>query len=159
MERLRDVWVFRFLRAIVDWIAGSAWRYFTLIFLLSFAIRVNQLNHFSRRYLQPTDDRELGAITISLVKTGEFANTYIIPSGPTAHLPPLPPLIDSFIYRAFGLNSRAGYVRALSIIVTASILYGMLPWFSERLGTGRGAGVIAGLAGAIGGLLSSTLYI
>jgi len=29
----------------------------------------------------------------------------------------------------------------------------MLPWFSKRLGTGRGAGVIAGLVGAIGGLV------
>jgi hypothetical protein len=137
----------------VDWIAGSGWRYFTLIFLLSLAIRVNQLNQVSRRYLVPTDDRELGAIAISLVKTGKFADTYIIPTGPTAHLPPVPPLIDSLIYRALGLTSKAGYVRALLIIVTASVLYGMLPWFSERLGTGRAAGVIAGLVGAIGGLV------
>ena len=136
----------------MDWITGSAWRYFTLIFLLSLAIRVNQLNQFSGRYLIPSDDRELGAIALSLVMTGEFGNTYIIPTGPTAHLPPIPPLIDSLIYRTFGLTSRAGYVRALSIIVTASVLYGLLPWFSERLGTGWAAGVIAGLVGAISGL-------
>jgi hypothetical protein len=85
----------------MDWIAGSAWRYFTLIFLLSLAIRVNQLNQLNRRVLVPTSDRELGAIAISLTKTGEFANTFIIPSGPTAHLPPVPPLMDSLICRAF----------------------------------------------------------
>ena len=140
-----------FLRAVVDWIAGSPRRYFTLIFLLSLAMRVNQLNQVSRRYLVPTDDRELGAIAISLMKTGEFANTYMIPTGPTAHLPPISPLIDSLIYRAFGLTSRAGYVRALFIVVTASVLYGMLPWFSERLGTGRAAGVIGGLIGRLAG--------
>jgi hypothetical protein len=144
-----------FLRAVVNWIAGSAWRYFTLIFLLSLAIRVNELNHVSHRYLVPTNARELGAIAISLVKTGEFANPYVIPTGPTAHLPPVPPLIASLIYKALGLNSRSGYVRAVSIIVTASVLYGLLPWFSERLGTGRAAGVIGGLSGALGGLIGA----
>ena len=139
----------------MDRTAGSAWRYFTLIFLLSLAIRVNQLNQLSHRYLVPTADRELGAITLSLVKSGEFGNTYILPTGPTAHLPPIPPLINSFIYRAFGLTSRAGYVIALLIIVTASVLYGMLSWFSERFGTGWAAGVIAGLAGVVGGLVGS----
>jgi hypothetical protein len=155
MAKFREVWVLSSLRAVVDWIAGSAWRYFTLIFLLSLAICVNQLNQVNRRYLVPTDDRELGAIAISLMKTGEFANTYMIPTGPTAHLPPVSPLIDSLTYKALGLTSRAGYVRALFIIVTASVLYGMLPWFSERLGTGRAAGVIGGLVGAIGGLVST----
>jgi hypothetical protein len=137
----------------MDWITGSAWRYFTLIFMLSLAIRVNQLNQFNRRYLVPTAERELGKIAISHLKTGEFADPYIIPTGPTAHLPPIPPLKDSLIYRALGLTYRAGYVRALSIIITTSALYGMLPWFSKRLGTGRGAGVIAGLVGAISGLV------
>jgi hypothetical protein len=152
MEKLREVWIFTFLRFVVNWIAGSAWRYFTLIFLLSLAIHANQLNDVNRRYLVPTSDRELGAIAISLMRTGEFANTYIIPTGPTAHLPPVPPLIDSLIYRGFGQTSRAGYVRAFSIIITASVLYGMLPWFSGQLGTGKAAGVIGGLVGAIGWL-------
>ena len=138
---------------VLDWFARSPWRSFILIFLISFTIRVNQLNQFNRRYLVPTAERELGAIAISVMKTGEFADPYIIPTGPTAHLPPIPPLKDSLIYRALGLTYRAGYVRAISIIITTSVLYGMLPWFSERLGTGRAAGMIAGLVGAIGGLV------
>ena len=85
MEKLRDFWVFSYLRAVVDWIAGSTWRYFTLIFLLSLAIRVNQLDQVNRRDLVPTDDRELGAIAFSLTKTGKYADTYIIPTDPTAH--------------------------------------------------------------------------
>ena len=143
----------QFLRAVVDWIARSPWRYFSLIFLLSMVIRVDQLDQISGRYLLPTSDRELGAIAISLTKTGDFADPYIIPTGPTAHLPPIPPLRDSLIYRALGLTYKAGYVRAMSIIVTTSVLYALLPWFSDRLGTGRGAGVLAGLAGAISGFV------
>lgn len=155
MENLREIRLFDYMRAVVEWIAGSAWRYFTLIFLLSFAIRVQQLDEISRRSLVPTSERELGAIAISLARSGEFANPYIIPTGATAHLPPIPPLIDSLIYRAFGLTSQAGYVRALFIILTASVLYGLLPWFSEQFGTGRPAGVIGGLIVAIGGLFGS----
>lgn len=152
MEKSREVWDLSPLRAVLDWIAGSAWRYFTLIFLLSLAIRVNQLNQVNRMYLVPSDDRELGAIAISLMQSGEFADPYMITTGLTAHLPPVPPLIDSLIYRTFGLTSTAGYVRALFIIVTASVLYGMLPWFSDWLGAGRPAGVIGGLVGSISGL-------
>lgn len=57
MEKFREFWVFSFLRAVVDWIAGSAWRYFTLIFLLSLAIRVIQLDQVNLKYLLPTNDR------------------------------------------------------------------------------------------------------
>jgi hypothetical protein len=142
----------RVLRTGADWIANSGWPYFALIFLLSLAIRVNQLNQINRRYLVPNPDRELGKIAISHLKTGEFADPYIIPTGPTAHLPPIPPLKDSLIYKVLGLTYRAGYVRAISIIVTTSVLYGMLPWFSKQFGTGRRAGLIAGLAGALSGL-------
>jgi len=135
----------------VKWVFCSPWRAFIVLFLLACWPRLNQLNQFSRRYFVPTADRELGAITISLVKTGKFADTYVIPTGPTAHLPPIIPLIDSLIYRALGLTSQAGYVRAVIIVLTGSVLCGLLPWFSRRLGTGWAVGVLAGLVYALGG--------
>ena len=127
----------------------SPWCSFIVLFLLSFAIRINQLNQIPSRYLVPTADRELGAIAISLMQTGQFANTYLIPTGPTAHLPPIIPFIISMIYRWFGLTATAGYVSMLFIIVTTSLLYAMLPWFSVQLGLSRQAGFIGGLAGAL----------
>lgn len=155
MEKFKGIWGLGSLRAVLDWIASSPWRYFTLIFLLSLIIRLHQLNQLTSVYpesLAPSGEREKEAIAISLYSTGEFANPYVIPTGPTAHLPPVYPLIESWIYRIFGLTSQAGYVSALFIIATTSALYGMLPWFSEQLGTGRVAGMIGGLIGAIGGL-------
>jgi hypothetical protein len=76
------------LRTSMEWIAGSAWRYFTLIFLLSLTIRVYELNQVPvsltirvyelnqvpARSLIPSSERELGAITISLMRTGQFAH-------------------------------------------------------------------------------------
>ena len=137
------------VRAGVDWFACSTWRSFVVIFLLSFAIRVNQLNQIPSRYLIPDASWELGAIAISLMESGQFANPYIIPTGPTAHLPPIYPFIFSVIYRWFGLGYTAGYVSGLFIIATGSLLYAMLPWFSDKFGLGSQSGFIGGLAGAL----------
>jgi hypothetical protein len=137
------------VRAGVDWVVCSPWRSFFVIFLLSFAIRVNQLNQIHSRYLIPDASRELGAIAIALMETGQFANPYMIPTGPTAHLPPIIPFIISMIYRWFGLTSTAGYASRLFVIANGSLLYAMLPWLSDKLGTTRHAGFIGGIAGAL----------
>jgi hypothetical protein len=137
------------IRASVDWIVLSPWRSFILIFLLGFATRLHQLDQILPRESIPDASRELGAIAIALMETGQFANPYMIQTGPTAHLPPIIPFIVSFIYRWFGLTSTAGYVSRLFIIVNGSILYALLPWLSEKLGTSRYAGFIGGIAGAL----------
>ena len=127
----------------------SPWRSFLVIFLLFFSVRFHQLMKIPSRDLIPSADRELGAIAISLMKTGQFADPYKIPTGPTAHLPPIYPTIVSVIYRWFGLTTAAGTVNLLLIIGTGSLLYAMLPWLSEKLGAGRQAGFVGGLAGAL----------
>ena len=134
---------------------GLVWPYFVLIFLLSLTIRVHKLNQLDPAWLVPSDNWELGAIALSLVETGEFADPYLIHTGPTAHLPPIPPMILSTIIKAVGLNAKAGYVMAVSTFVTASMLYALLPWLADRLGPGSPAGIIAGLFGALGGLMGS----
>lgn len=137
------------VRTGVDWLVRAPWRSFIVIFLLSFAINVNQLNQIPSRHLIPSAYRELGAIAISLMKTGEFANPYMIPTGPTAHLPPIIPFIISMIYRWFGLTSTAGYVSRLFVILNGSLLYAILPWLADKLGLTRQAGFIGGIAGAV----------
>ena len=122
------------LRSGVDWLACSPWRSFCIIFLLSLAVSINQLNQIPSRQLIPTAYRELGAIAISLMKTGQFADPYMISTGPTAHLPPIIPFIISMIYRWFGLTSTAGYASRLFAITMGSLLYAMLPWLSDRFG-------------------------
>ena len=86
------------VRAPLNWLAASHWRSFILIFILSIAIRYDEVSQIPMRYLVPTNQWELGAIAISLVETGEFANAYMIPTGPAAHLPPVYPFIISIIY-------------------------------------------------------------
>jgi hypothetical protein len=61
-----------------------------VIFLLSFAIRTALLLSWMtpRQYIFPETGTETGAVAKTLFETGEYADPYIIPTGPTAH--PLP---------------------------------------------------------------------
>ena len=131
-------------------IFGSPVRTFILIFLLSAAVRAALLavwvsNHADFYRL----GGEIGRVTLSLLRTGQFADPYMIPTGPTAHPTPLSPALLALIYHSFGITATAGYVRALVGISSHSLLYALLPWFARRLGLGTPAGIFAGVACAL----------
>lgn len=138
-------------------IAGAASRMFhspacvfVLIFLLAFAIRAARLASFADT--QENFYRlggETGRVALSLLRTGQFADPYMIPTGLTAHPTPLWPTLLYLIYRAFGITATAGYVRGLVAISSYSALYGLLPWLGRRMGLGTRSGVLAGVAGAL----------
>jgi hypothetical protein len=137
------------MQAALNWLASSLSTTFLFIFILAFAIRLETLLDVPSRYLVPNPNWELNAIAISLMESGQFANAYMIPTGPTAHLPPAYPYLFSLIYRIFGLTATAGYVSISFIFLTASILYGMLPWLAKKLGMDSQAGIIGGFIGAL----------
>jgi hypothetical protein len=47
------------------------------------------------------------------------------------------------------VTNAAGYIVISSILFSVSALYASLPWFSEKFGTGRQAGFIGGVIGAL----------
>jgi hypothetical protein len=96
----------------------------------------------------PHDRWERTAIATSLVETGEFANPYLLPTGPTAHLPPLVPGVLALIWGVFGMGLAGGYAGWLFTIVVQSTLNGLMPWFGGKLGVARPAGLLAGVGGA-----------
>lgn len=124
---------------------------FVLIFLLSLAVRATLLVSYAEnrdsfyRLGNGIEDR----VASSLVRTGRFADPYLVPSGPTAHPPPLWPGILALIYSTFGVTATAGWVRGLVAIISYSTLFGLLPCFSRKLGLGTTPGVLAGVAGAL----------
>lgn len=131
-------------------IFGSPVRTFAFIFLLSFAIRTALLvvwanNHADFYRL----GGEIGKVALSLLRTGQFADPYMIPTGSTAHPTPLSPALLAVIYHVFGMTATAGCVRALVGIVSHSALYALLPWIACRLGLGVRAGIFAGIAFAL----------
>ena len=119
------------------------------MFLVALAIRLFFLTLIPREALQPSTDWELDSIAMSLVTTGEFANPYIVPTGPTAHLPPIPPAILALIYKVFGITMTAGIAGWLFRMLAQSAIWGLLPWIGGRVGVGWKAGFMGGLAGAL----------
>ena len=141
----------RIMDGAVSRIIRSPARAFVLIFLLSFVVRAALLVSWtdSRKHFYRLGSGIEDRVALSLLRTREFADPYMIPTGPTAHPPPLWPVILALIYYAFGMTATAGYVRGLVAISSYSTLFGLLPWFGRRLGLGTGAGVLAGIVGAL----------
>jgi hypothetical protein len=139
---------YRMLQSVLNWLISSTGRAFVVIFILAFGIRVHSLTKYPVEYLIPNTERELGAIAKSIVANGQFADPYALATGPTAHLPPVPPAILALVYSLFGRTKMAGYVFMGFIMMTNSIMYAMLPWVGDKFGTGKKAGFIAGMAGA-----------
>ncbi len=125
-------------------------RAFIFIFVLAFAVRLFAfLNLVPAEYKVPHTRWEMEAVAVSLAQTGEFANPYALPTGPTAHLPPVAPFLLSLVYRLFGLTETAGYVSWLLRMATYSAMYAMIPWLAGAFGVGRPAGLLAGITGAL----------
>jgi 4-amino-4-deoxy-L-arabinose transferase-like glycosyltransferase len=136
-------------RTAVTWMARSPLRAFILIFLLGLSVRVYVLSTIPERRIIPHDRWEDTAIATSLIERGEFADPYMIPTGPTAHLPPLVPGLLALIWTVFGTGLAGGYAAFLFSIVAFSALFALLPWFGGKFGVGREAGVLAGIAGTL----------
>jgi hypothetical protein len=88
-------------------------------------------------------------IAISLAKTGTFGNPYAIPTGPTAHAPPVYPALIAPIYALLGDTPKADFVRFTFNAAAASGEYALLPYVAEAFGIGAWPGLIAGFGGAL----------
>ena len=100
----------RIMDGAVSRIIRSPARAFVLIFLLSFVVRAALLVSWtdSRKHFYRLGSGIEDRVALSLLRTREFADPYMIPTGPTAHPPPLWPVILALIYYAFGMTATAG---------------------------------------------------
>jgi len=128
---------------------GFPWRPCLLVFVVALGVRLFFLTLIPGDALRPSTDWELDAIAMSLVTEGQFANPYIEPTGPTAHLAPIPPMILALMYKLFGITMVAGIAGWIFRMVAQSAIWGLLPWIGERTGLGWKAGFTGGLAGAL----------
>ena len=138
-----------FLRAAIHWFACSPAQAFVFIFLVAFSIRAIALTRVPESWITPSGGGQEDKIAVSLIERGEYSSTYKVPTGPTAHVPPLYPFLISLIYRLFGLTLTAGYIRWLVDIAIVSAAYAMLPWLAVRLGLSPQGGLLAGIVGAL----------
>jgi len=90
------------------------------------------------------------AVAVTLSRSGRFADPFEgLPTGPTAHLPPLYPLETSYIYRMFGYGKTAAGIRNGICIAGLGLLYASFPAATWALGLAAEPGAIAGALAAI----------
>lgn len=119
------------------------------IFLLALAFRLFLLTRVPERYLLPHTRWEAEAIAWSLATKGQFADPYALPTGPTAHHPPLYPFLVGTMWRIFGLGTAGGHASWIMGLTLAALQCALLPWLAVRLGVGLAAGVIVGVGSAV----------
>lgn len=122
---------------------------FLVPFAISLAVQSFLLAKVPERYVRPHTRWELQAVAVSLAEHGTFADPYALPTGPTAHLPPIPPAITAVVYRVLGLTLAAGYVAWSLQIVMQALVWGLLPWLAREYGLSPNAGLLAGTVGAL----------
>jgi hypothetical protein len=127
----------------------TARRAFLLIFLVHLGVQISFLTKVPTQYVLPHTRWEVPAVAMALYERGEFADPYCLPTGPTAHMPPLQPALMAAIYHLLGPSLAAGYLIWLINIAFYGVMYAMLPWLGEKLGLGARAGLVGGLVGAL----------
>src|SRR5215469_15788535 len=115
---------------------------FLVIFLLAVVIRMGlSLSITSYRDLTRY---EMERVAISFAHHGTLADPYYLPTGPTAHVPPVYPILMGLIFRYVGEGWGGELVKELLSVLCAGALYGLLPFTSIAFGVGRRAGLLAG---------------
>ena len=116
-----------------------------LIFLCSVLMRVFWFVAF------PEDLRgesEILRVSLEFADTGTLANPYKIPTGPTAHLAPIYPILRGYCYRWISNGHTADLVRVAFTIGLISALYASLPILACLSRLPIAAGVGAGISAA-----------
>jgi hypothetical protein len=121
-------------------------RYCALIFVLALAVRLTMLFPF---HMYQVDRSEAVRTAISLARSGDFADPYVLPTGHTAHNPPLYPALIAPLYALWGDTLAADRARFALNAIAASVQYAMLPAIAIALGLGFWPGVLAGFGGAL----------
>ena len=99
---------------------------------------------------EPIRGAEVELSAISLLEKGELGNVYHDPTGPTAHVSPLYPLVVAAIYAIFGVNTLAAMlVQSLLAAATIAATLCCLPWLARRSGLHEAAGWIAAFTLAV----------
>ena len=118
-----------------------------IIFVIAFLVRLAIAAH--EHSWQHTVRAEMEREAISMAKTGVLGNAFALPSGPSATVPPLYPLIMAAIFRIFGTGVAGETVKVLLTCLVSSAQYALLPWLASRLILPPLIGLTAGFLGAL----------
>ena len=133
-------------RGIVQYFEAHRTVTFFAIFFLAFAIRFTLLMHYRGDILTVGEEPRIAE---ALVTKGQFADPYVIPTGPTAHSTPFFPVLLAGIYKVLGFGYRGQFARCLLVISGYSLLFALYPTFASAFGFPFAGGLTAGFISAL----------
>lgn len=117
------------------------------IFLLALLTRLTYV-HLWRTYLI-FDGAEVERVAQTFAATGQLADPFLIPTGPTAIVAPVYPFLLGCVYAVFG-SGEGGHLAQSALAATAtSLQLALLPSLAVALGWRQTSGIIAGILGAV----------
>ena len=114
-----------------------------VLFVVAFAVRFALVLAFPNFDLPIRGEME--RVAVSWATTGQLANPYATPTGPTAHVAPLYPIVLGSIYRLFGLGANGHLVQAAFSCTCSAMRSSFLLLLAVLLGLGFRTGWVAGL--------------
>jgi hypothetical protein len=124
----------------VPWRACGLVFVIALLFRLGWVVATNQIHLFPRK--------EMVRIAMTFAETGELANPFAAPTGPTALAPPVYPIYLGLIFRIFGTGEAAEVVKCLLTSSVSALRCALIPWLAICLGLSLRTGIIGGLLSA-----------
>jgi hypothetical protein len=114
--------------------------------LVTFAVRFPLLVHYRSEILGIGEEPR---IAYALITKGQFADPYVVPTGPTAHSTPFFPILLAGIYKVLGFGFAGQFARCVLIISGYSLLFALYPTFAGWFGFPFESGLIAGFVAAL----------
>ena len=117
-----------------------------LVFLAAFLFRAAV--YFAFRGYGEIEPREMERVARCFAETGGFCNPYATPTGPTAHVPPVYPIILGSVYRIFGAYTpHAMLGQAILSWIFCALRCALLIPLALALGLAPRTGTIAAILG------------
>src|SRR5260370_31602251 len=115
-----------------------------LCFLVAAMVRLSVL--FGTGLYLKLDRTEMASVAVTFAHTGQLGNPYMaLPTGPTAHVAPVYPLLLGVIYRFFGDGKTGEIVKQIVASCVSSARAPLLVLLTLTLGFGDGIALVAGL--------------
>lgn len=93
--------------------------------------------------------KEMVRTAQTFAERGELADPFVLPTGPTAHVPPLYPILLGLIFRVFGTGVITEIIKCLLTCVVGALRCALMPLLASRMGLSLRTGMIAGCIGAV----------
>jgi hypothetical protein len=126
----------------------GGFRVASLCFLLAVALRLALL--FGTGLYLKRDRTEMASEAVAFTRTREIANPYMaLPTGPTAHVAPLYPMLMGVVYRLFGDGETGETIKQLLASCVSSARVPLVVLLALGFGLGEGVALTAGLVSAV----------